>query len=281
MSESEQARDARKAFGLRLRDLRLDAGLTGRRLSELSGIHNTKISSIEHARLSPSEREIKAWATACGVPEQAPELIAAHRVAELMWQEYRQRFRLGLKHIQSDNDLYERTKLFRVYESTRIPGILQEPAYVRAVMEWTSEHFDLQQDPDEIDGAVAGRLSKRQVLARARFSFVLEAAALDLMVSGAEVMHQQFDFLLTVTRMRNVALGIVPPAVPRTMWAGEGFYLFDSAVVRSALWTGRYMATNPDDVAPYIKVFERLQQSAVYGRAARALIETARSKLPS
>jgi Domain of unknown function (DUF5753) len=247
----------------------------------LSGVHNTKISSIEHGRLSPSEREIKQWAIACGVPEQVPELIAAHRVAALMWQEYSQRFRLGLKHIHSDNELYERTKLLRVYESTRIPGILQEPSYVRAVMEWTAEHFDLQQDQDEIDGAIAGRLSKRQVLARARFSFVLEAAALDLMVGGADIMHQQLDFLLTVTRMRNVAFGIVPPAVPRAMWAGEGFYLFDGAVVWSALWTGRYVATNPDDVAPYIKIFERLRQAAVYGRAARALIETARSKLPS
>ena len=42
------AQRAKQAFGSRLREIRQDAGLTGRQLAELTGFHFTKISRVEH-----------------------------------------------------------------------------------------------------------------------------------------------------------------------------------------------------------------------------------------
>lgn len=82
---ADQAVAARQAFAIRLRDLRKDADLTGRELAALTGLHNTKISRIEHALQNPSEDDIRAWCIACGVARRIPELIAAHREVEQMW----------------------------------------------------------------------------------------------------------------------------------------------------------------------------------------------------
>ena len=92
---SDQTAAAKKAFGLKLRDLRKDAGLTGRQLAEASGLHNTKISRVEHGQQSPSEDDIRDWAIACGVARQIPELIAVSREVEQMWLEWRRDLRSG------------------------------------------------------------------------------------------------------------------------------------------------------------------------------------------
>ena len=53
------AREARAALGQRLRDVRADAGLTGRELAALAGWHYTKVSKIEHGTTMPTEADLK------------------------------------------------------------------------------------------------------------------------------------------------------------------------------------------------------------------------------
>jgi len=52
---------AREALGHRLRDLRKDAGLTGRQLALAAGWHNSKVSKIEYGRQTPTEDDIRLW----------------------------------------------------------------------------------------------------------------------------------------------------------------------------------------------------------------------------
>ncbi|MDX6739206.1 Scr1 family TA system antitoxin-like transcriptional regulator [Actinocorallia sp. A-T 12471] len=155
-----------------------------------------------------------------------PELIAAHRDAEQMWTEHKRALKVGLKQVQAEGDIYERTKLLRAYESNRLPGILQTPGYVRALLAMGARVHQLPEDED-VDGAAAGRLSRKRLLTHGtglnRYSFVLEASALDLAMGGREAMQEQFDFLLAATRLPHVSLGIIPPGSEREIWAGEGF----------------------------------------------------------
>jgi len=60
VSSAEQS--ARHAFGNRLRDIRLDAGLSGRDLAALTGFHYTKVSRVEHGGQSLSDADLRAWA---------------------------------------------------------------------------------------------------------------------------------------------------------------------------------------------------------------------------
>lgn len=277
---SQQAEAAKKAFGIRLRDFRLDAGMNGRQLAAVLGWHPSKITKIEHGRQNPTEADVRAWATACGVARYIPELIAAQREIHQMWTEWRRELRAGQRHVQArGTPEYERTRLVRAYESATVPGILQVRPYVRAAREMTAMLFDL--PTDDLEQATEARLSRQYLLTTGpnRFDFVLEAGALTITLGGAETMREQYAFLDEVTRMPKVNFGIIPPHCPRTIFAGEGFYLFDDKFTRNELWSGLVTTSRPEEVAYYLRVFGLLREMAVYGEAARELIQAARANL--
>jgi transcriptional regulator with XRE-family HTH domain len=63
---------ARKELGVRLRQLRKSAGLTGQTLAEATGQHFTRISRIENGVQKPTEQNIRDWCVACGAEDQIP-----------------------------------------------------------------------------------------------------------------------------------------------------------------------------------------------------------------
>jgi transcriptional regulator with XRE-family HTH domain len=273
---TEQAAAAKKAFGIRLRDLRKDADLTGRQLAEASGLHNTKISRIEHGQQNPSEEDIRAWSIACGVARLIPELIAVRREIEQMWVEWRRELRVGQRHIQSRAiPLYERTELLCAYESVVIPGILQTPRYVRALFESACQLYDLPEA--EAEAAVLARMPRQRLITSAtgrnRYSFLIEVGALNVNIGGTDVMREQLDFLLKVTTLPHVSFGIIPKTRIRTLYPGEGFYIFDGTLVRSELWSGGFRTNQAEEIGTFVRAFAMLRESAVYGASARSLIE--------
>ncbi|MFC5185663.1 helix-turn-helix domain-containing protein [Actinomadura harenae] len=276
---SDSAAAAKKAFGIKLRDLRLDADLTGRELAARSGMRNTKISRLEHGRQNPSEDDIRRWCGACGVPHLIPELIAVLREIEQMWVEYRREMRAGQVHIQSrSTPLYESTRLLRAYEANMVPGILQTHAYTVAVLTASARLHGV--PLGDIEAAADARLSRQHLVTAGNglnnYSFVIEHGVLEHGFGGRVVMAGQCDFLLQVTRLPNVALGIIPPWRERTVRAGEGFYLFDEQLVRSEMWSGGFRTRRAEELAFFVRLFAQLRGMAVYGEAARTLIETAR-----
>ncbi|WP_434811861.1 helix-turn-helix domain-containing protein [Microbacterium sp. bgisy189] len=66
----------REAFGHRLRDLRLAAGLSQEALAEKSGLHRTYVSSVERGHRNVGLDNIYALAEALGLP--AARLFGEH-----------------------------------------------------------------------------------------------------------------------------------------------------------------------------------------------------------
>jgi transcriptional regulator with XRE-family HTH domain len=99
-SPSSSAQAARQALGARLRELRVEAGLTARALGQLMERHPSKISRIEHGSAQPSADDIRAWCKHCGAADQIPDLIASLRAVEGMWIEWRRLERSGLRQAQ-------------------------------------------------------------------------------------------------------------------------------------------------------------------------------------
>ncbi|MGH3839716.1 MAG: helix-turn-helix domain-containing protein, partial [Pseudonocardiaceae bacterium] len=127
---SNQAQLAREAFGARLRDLRKDAGLTGRALADLTGWQLSKISKIEHGKQNASEDDIRAWCRHGNAEDQILDLIATVRHIETMWLEWRRTLQTGVKVRQQRSlSLYRKTKTFRVYQPTVVWGTLQTAEY--------------------------------------------------------------------------------------------------------------------------------------------------------
>jgi transcriptional regulator with XRE-family HTH domain len=269
------ADQARQALGARLREIRKDAGLTGRALAALAGWYFTKISKIEHGAQAPSENDLRVWCRHCDAEEQILDLIATVRSIESMYVEWRRLQRTGMKRLQeADIPRYKRTRLFRIYEPMLVPGLFQTADYASAIM---TEVIEFREIPNDLDEAVAARMGRQQVLYTGdrRFLVVLEEQALRTRVGDADTMAGQLDRLMTVLSLHRLSLGIIPSTAPRRILPGEGFWIFDDNTVKVETWTAGLTITQPREIAVYANAFTRLQQSAVYGREARELISNA------
>lgn len=276
LSPSSSVQRARQELADRLRDLRLDAGLTGRALSKAARWHDAKTSRIESAQQAPSESDITIWCQVCRVPEQAVDLIAASRAADSMYQEWRRLHRSGMRQLQvTRGTLYERTRLLKVYCSTVIPGFLQTPGYASALM---SAITAFQGTPDDISEAVRARMARNRILGseNRRFTMIVEESVLRYRVGGSSVMLAQLGHLLSATDMPSVRLGVIPFAAEgRPMWTLEAFTAFDDARVHVELLSAQVTLTAPGEVILYLRAFDQLADLARYGDDARALITAA------
>lgn len=272
---SSQVHQAREALGARLRDLRKDAGLTGRALARLSGWQESKVSRIEYGRRAPSEDDIRAWCRHTDAEDQVPDLIATLRNVEAMWMDYRKMLRAGLKRGQQTwAGFEEMTSHFRWYEQFLIPGLLQTAQYAAAVLTTAREVLEL---PGDVDDAVQARVERQRILYTGdrRFSFLLEQQALSTRFGDGDVLAGQLDRLLVVMGLPRVSLGIIPAGARRHAIPDHSFVMFDEDTVRMETVTAEVTVTQPQEIAAYVKTFELLHRSAVHGSAARELIRNA------
>ncbi|RKR91451.1 helix-turn-helix protein [Micromonospora pisi] len=273
---SSSAQQLIEALGARLRELRLDAGLSGRDLAGLAGWHSSKISKIEHGKQTPSADDLRAWCRHCGADDQATDLVASLRAAEGMFVEWRRMERAGLRLAQeSVVPLWERTQRYRIYSSWIVPGPLQTRAYITAALSSIMVRRDL---PDDIEAAVQVRVDKQRVVHEGdrRFACLLEESVLRTPLGGPDAMAGQLGHLLAVGSLPSVSLGIIPHGVDRfACWPSESFIMFDDAEVAVELVSGHLTVTQPREVAMYADTFSRLASLAVHGAAARALITSA------
>ncbi|MFJ8249774.1 helix-turn-helix domain-containing protein [Streptomyces sp. NPDC094466] len=276
---SSSVQQAREALAGRLREIRRDAGISGRELAVGLRWSDSKVSRIGNAKTPPSDADIRAWCRVCGADDQAPDLIAENRQsmdAHVQWKRVQ---RGGLRHVQESTEgLYRRTHLFRVYVSDVIPGFLQTPGYATALL---SSIADFRGTPDDVTEAVKVRIRRNAVLndAAHRFSFVLEESVLRYRLCTVETMAAQLGHLLGVMDLQNVALGIVPFSAQRTVWPMPTFTIFDDTRVHADTLDAASTLTQPSQIELCTRAFDRLSQGAARGVAARSLVASALASL--
>lgn len=280
VSPSSSVQRARELLAAQLRDIRLDAHLNSRELSVAAGWHAAKTSRIESAKQAPSEDDIRAWCRVCGAERDVPDLIAASRAADLMYTEWRRLNRGGMRSLQERRrPLHERTRLYKAYCPSVIPGFLQVGEYARALL---SAITRFRGTPDDVTEAVASRMNRNRILGDGtrRFAFLVEETVLRYRVGGADVMGFQLGHLLEALELPGVSLGVIPSSAPeRPMWPLEQFTVFDDGSVHIELLSAQVTVTAPSEVTLYVRAFEKLADLAVFGQDAAALIATARDAL--
>jgi transcriptional regulator with XRE-family HTH domain len=273
------AQRAKEAFGSRLREIRLDAGLTGRQLADLTGFHFTKVSRVEHGAQGLSDADIRAWCNACGAAGQIPGLIAQARVVDSMYREWKRQARSGLRRLQETIEpLYERTRLFRIHEHWSIPGLLQTAAYSTESMAYWASLLDL---PDDRDAATAARLDRQRILRSGnhRFQFLLAEQTLRTRIGTAEDMVEQLDRVLGVMNLPNVSIGIIPVTAGLGAHTQTAFWIFDDDLVKVETLTAALDITRPDEIEIYVAMFDQMRQAAKFRANAKALVLKARDEL--
>ncbi|MGG7570343.1 helix-turn-helix domain-containing protein [Streptomyces sirii] len=279
VSSSSSAQAARQVLADRLSEICRDAGLEGKQLAAECGWHPSKVSRIANAKTSPSADDIVAWCRACGVEDQAKDLIASLRSVEGMWLQWHRMERTGLRRAQEAVlPLYERTRWFRVYSPSLIPGLIQTFGYTEDVLRAVQRRRVV---IDDVADAVAARMDRQRILyeGQKRFAFLMEEAVLTNALGTADTQIEQLEHLLTASALPNVSIGVVPARLGRTRMPVEGFSVFDKAQANVELVSGYLTLTQPSEVAMYADAFSTMADMAVYGAKARGLITSAMASL--
>lgn len=274
-SPSSSAQAAREAVAARLRELMQEAGLKGNQLAARCGWNAAKTSRIINARTPPSDTDIRLWCAACDADDQAPDLIAASRAVESMYQEWRRLQRNGMRKVQEDfYALHEQARLCRAYVSNVVPGFLQTAPYITALLR-TITRF--QGTPDDVAEAVTARIARSRFLYEGghRFAVVMEEAVLRHRIGTPEEMAGQLRHLLTVMPLGSISIGIIPFGAERTVWPLEAFYLYDDRHAVVETLTAEINITQPRELTDYARAFAGLAKMAVYGEHARSRIAAA------
>ncbi len=279
-SPSSSAKQAQEALGIRLRELRKDAGLSGRQLAAVTNQHFTRVSKIEHGVQAPSDDDIRVWVAACRAEEQLADLLATQRAVESAYLEFRRQSKAGMKRVLGVHTVtqYEKTSLFRIYEHNVIPGIFQTADYTAAMLSFWIRFLET---PNDLNEAVATRMERQRVLYKRgkHFVVVLEEQALCTWFGTAETQAGQLDRLLAVMSLPNVSVGIIPLMRERGPVGSAGFWIFDDVLAALEIPTASIEVTRPQEIELYCRMFEHLKSHAVYGKPARALVTKAMEEI--
>jgi transcriptional regulator with XRE-family HTH domain len=271
-SGASNVHEARNALGKRLRELRQAAGYSGRQLAESLSWPPSKVSKLENGRQTPTDGDIRGLAAATNAASETEALLALLHTLEVQHAEWQRILRTGLKPRQQEHfEWDQKTRFFRAFEATVIPGLLQTAQYARARFEEGIRRLKL---PNDINEAVAARVQRQEILYRPdkRFHFVLTEAALKFRLCPTEVMLGQLDRLVSFSALPNVRLGIIGFETQYATSPWHGFWMYDNERVLVETFSAALDLRQPQEIELYGNAFEQLAAVASYGRSARRII---------
>lgn len=259
-----------------LRGLRQTAGLTGEQLAErLSWRNASKVRQAENGHRILSPEDTRAWAVACGQPDEAERLLQMTGAAKVNRRQYM--YQKSFADVQDKlDDLWRQAKIIRSFESFVVPGLLQTPAYTRYWFEVGSARSGGSGDVDE---AVAARRRRQDILDEdgREFHFLLMESLFLLrpgpggaMPNPDEVMRVQWDRIARAATLPHVTLGIIPLTARIVPPVVASFVQLDDATYLEA-YTSQTLLDGPE-AAHYNLVWDDLAAAAVIGDEALALI---------
>ncbi|MFF4155353.1 helix-turn-helix domain-containing protein [Streptomyces sp. NPDC001678] len=262
--EPERLGQSRSDLAESLRDQRRRAGRTQTWLARRCAMSQTKISNIESGKLTPTIVDVELILEALGVagPLAAQVLILA-RTANTEWQDNWSSRRRGLDKKQNELARLESiTTEFRFFLLSMITGLLATPEYVRA---------SIADVPGDQSKTVAKKLERQSVLYDSSkfFTFLLTEQAARWPLLPPMAMAMQLDRLASVSRIPNVRLGIIPLSgcIPETPLST--FTVYDRRLATVETGTGALILRDHRDVTAYRADFDRYEEYALFGEAAR------------
>nr|WP_320066205.1 helix-turn-helix transcriptional regulator [Micromonospora sp. RTGN7] len=200
----------RMLLGTQLRRLRDASGVTREGAGWEIRASESKISRMELGRVGFKERDVADLLSLYGVTdaEERASLLKLARDANSpgWWHRYGD---VLPSWFQSYLGLEAAAALIRSYEVQFVPGLLQTPAYARAVVLLGHRGAGA----EEVDRRVGLRMQRQELLRRPRppqLWAVVDEAAVRRPIGGAEVMREQLTALIEATRSPHVRLQIIP-----------------------------------------------------------------------
>ncbi|MFJ4941520.1 Scr1 family TA system antitoxin-like transcriptional regulator [Streptomyces albidoflavus] len=252
-----------------LRDERKRAGLTQTALALRCNMSQTKVSNIESGKVTPNLVDVELILETLGAQGPvATEILALARSANTEWQDDWGSQRRGLDKKQNELARLEVvTTEFRFFLPTMITGLLATPDYVRA---------SLSRNSGDMSKTVAKKLERQQILMNSSkyFTFLLTEQAVRWPLAAPLAMAMQLDRLVSVSRLPNVQLGVIPLGTigPIAETPLSVFTVYDRRLVQVETHTGALVLRDHRDVSAYREDFERYESHAIFGDDCRELL---------
>lgn len=267
-------------LAMRLRLLRVQAGLSGKALADVARWPASKVSRLENGKQLPKVEDLAIWTEACmATADQQRELLDLLQQVHARQIDWKQRMRRGQVPVQNSYyELLAETQRIRNFETALVPGILQVPEYAKRMLQEMVTLHGL--SVDDVDAAVMSRMRRQQLLYESgrNFELLIFEPALLWLRGSSSVMSAQLDRILTVIGMPNVRLGIIPLGVELAMAPQNSFQIYDDRFVIVESFVGETLYEG-DKVAAYADVMEGLWRDAAMGDDARRLIMRASARL--
>jgi plasmid maintenance system antidote protein VapI len=186
------------------------AGLNQSDLAELLAWSPSKVSRMISGKRCPSPEDVSAVLALGGVVGQKRQelLELARHAAECgWWQDYGACLPADLPTLTD----HEASALaVTCFDTTVVPGLLQSPAYAKALIAATPAIPE-----PEIDARAAARERRERIFDRpfpARFRFFIDEIAIRRTGPGHEIMHEQVQHLLRMAARPYIEIRVVPDA---------------------------------------------------------------------
>ncbi|MFD8329929.1 helix-turn-helix domain-containing protein [Streptomyces lydicus] len=267
----------RGELGAALRALRQVSGKEAKAIARSAVMSASKLSKIETAKVAPSVTDVERILTAIGVSEEVKaEYLEAARAAATETTAWRLIRRLGVHKAQQQTRALEaQMTLLRLFQPALIPGLLQTPEYIRAIL---SRH---NLGEDVLTQTIRARIERQQALydSTKELHFVITEPVLRWRIVSAAKMAEQLDRLVSLSRLPNIDIRIVPLSARQQDIANHAFVIRDDRTVSVETVHAEVVVTDPRDVALYVHKFEGFASMALSGDAMRATLEGIRDEL--
>ncbi|TCB97650.1 XRE family transcriptional regulator [Micromonospora zingiberis] len=216
----------RRRLGLELRRLREAAGLTGDQVIEHIGWASaSKLSRLENGRSRPDPQDVQNLLDLYRVDETVrSELLGiAQEAGDIRG--WLKNFPAMTQQQRSFAELEAGCAEISEYNPVLVPGLLQTPGYARMRISSAWQVDQEAGDPDtgeDIETEIKARLARQSLLNRgtgaARYTAVLEEAALGHRAGPPEVLREQLTQLCELAMLPNVTLHVLLRDTPIGQW---------------------------------------------------------------
>ncbi|OFA56558.1 regulator [Streptomyces fradiae] len=234
----------------------------------------SKLSKIENGRLAPSVTDVERILSALGVSEEIRrEYVDAARAAATEATAWRHLKRIGADKGQRETQALEaQMTTLRLFQPALVPGLLQTPEYMRAVL------LRHELSEDVLARTINGRLLRQHVLyAKGKtLRFVITEPMLRWRLLPPRMMAAQMDRILSASRLPHVDIRVVPQDARQTDIANHAFVIRDDRLVTVETVHAELVVTDAQDVELYVRKFENFAETALRGREMTSLLTECR-----
>ncbi|RYJ20373.1 putative DNA-binding protein [Streptomyces sp. L-9-10] len=236
----------------------------------------SKLSKIENAKLAPSAADVERILSALGVSDEVKaEYTEASRAAATEATAWRLLRRTGVHRGQhAAKALEAQMSTLRLFQPALVPGLLQTPEYIRAVL----RRHGLTKD--SLLRTMSGRIDRQAILYDDTKSlrFLITEPVLRWRIVPARMMAAQLDRIVSISRLTHVDIRVIPLGTRQQDFAGHAFVIRDDRMVTVETVHAEMVVTDPRDIQLYARKFEGFEKTALSGEAMRSLVEGIRDE---